>query len=155
MRVVWIMWSDINDSCCAEESVMTHAGRFVTVLWLLVVLIFTSSYTASLASTLSSQQPIPTIQGFGFLLKDIVPIGYQGGSFIKNYLTMLGVKQDRLMSLSSEKQYANALRLGPKNGGVGAIVDEQPYIQSFLSTECDFTTVGDQIAYFGGFGFVS
>ncbi|MCO5566685.1 hypothetical protein L7F22_020363 [Adiantum nelumboides] len=136
-----------------QESVMTHAGRFVTVVWLLVVLIFTSSYTASLASTLSAQQPYPTIQGFEFLLKGTAPIGYQGGSFIHNYLTMLGVKEGRLKSLDGEEQYRDALRLGPKMGGVGAIVDEQPYVQSFLSTECEFTIAGDQIAFFGGFGF--
>ncbi|KAI5068316.1 hypothetical protein GOP47_0016661 [Adiantum capillus-veneris] len=138
-----------------KESVMTHAGRFVTVVWILGVLIFTSSYTASLASTLSAQQPYPSIQGFEFLLKSTAPIGYHGGSFIHNYLTMLGVKSSRLKSLDSAEKYAEALRLGPKMGGVAAIVDEQPYVESFLSTECDFTIAGDQIAFFGGFGFVS
>eukprot|EP00250_Pteridium_aquilinum_P019767 c24562_g1_i5 orf=607-1998(-) len=153
-RLVNVYWfTSLTVFFAQRESVRTHTGRFVTLLWLLVVLIFTQSYTASLASILSFKQSYPTIQGFKFLLKDSVLIGYQGGSFVKNHLTMLGVKQNRLRSLLSEEQYANALRLGPKNGGVGAIVDELPYIQSFLSTECDFTIVGDQIAYFGGFGF--
>eukprot|EP00250_Pteridium_aquilinum_P019764 c24562_g1_i10 orf=607-1539(-) len=153
-RLLNVYWfTSLTVFFAQRESVRTHTGRFVTLLWLLVVLIFTQSYTASLASILSFKQSYPTIQGFKFLLKDSVLIGYQGGSFVKNHLTMLGVKQNRLRSLLSEEQYANALRLGPKNGGVGAIVDELPYIQSFLSTECDFTIVGDQIAYFGGFGF--
>lgn len=136
-----------------KESVMTHAGRFVMVVWLLVVLIFTSSYTASLASTLSRQQPVPTIQGFEFLLKSSVPIAYPGGSFLQNYLTMLGIRESRLKAVETEEQYANALRLGPKAGGVGAIIDEQPYVESFLNTECEFTAVGDPIAFFGGFAF--
>ncbi|XP_057866287.2 glutamate receptor 3.3 isoform X3 [Cryptomeria japonica] len=53
---------------------------------------------------------------------------------------------------NSHTSYAKALSQGPKNGGVGAIIDELPVIQLFLSTECSFRTVGLEFTK-GGWGF--
>ena len=64
----------------------------------------------------------------------------------------LYIAADRLVPLASEEDYDSAL----KSGKVAAIIDESPYIDTFLTTfGCDYSNVDTDIAYFSGFGFVS
>ena len=64
----------------------------------------------------------------------------------------LYIAADRLVPLASEEDYDSAL----KSGKVAAIIDESPYIHTFLTTfGCDYSNVDTDIAYFSGFGFVS
>ena len=132
---------------------MSHLGRLLMVFWLISVLIFTSSYTASLASILAAEQPSPTIQNFVNLQKSRLKVGYQEGSFTSDYMiNNLYIAADRLVPLASEEDYDSAL----KSGKVAAIIDESPYIDTFLTTfGCDYSNVDTDIAYFSGFGFVS
>jgi len=135
------------------EKVKSTLGRAVLIIWLFVVLIIISSYTASLTSLLTVQQLLPTIQGISGLLASNVPIGYQTGSFVRDYLLQLNVAEERLVPLDTLASYAQALVKGPLRGGVGAIVDELPYVQLFLSSECDFTIAGQEFTK-SGWGFV-
>jgi ionotropic glutamate receptor len=100
------------------------------------------------------QQLTPSIQGISSLQASNVLIGYQTGSFVKDYLVSLNIAPERLKPLPSVKSYAEALRSGPEMGGVAAIVDELPYVQVFLGTECGFTIAGQEFTK-GGWGFVS
>ena len=130
---------------------MSTLGRCVLVVWLFVVLIINSSYTASLTSIFTVQQLSSPITGIDSLISSHVPIGFQVGSFAESYLTeQLNVQKSRLIALGSPKEYAAAL----KNGTVGAIVDEQPYIDLFLTEYCDFSIRGQQFTK-SGWGFVS
>ncbi|MCO5566799.1 hypothetical protein L7F22_020480 [Adiantum nelumboides] len=139
-----------------RDKTKSFLGRFVVIIWLFVVLIITSSYTASLTSILTVQQLSPSMLGIHSLLASDVPIGYQMGSFVKDYLVDLGIKAERLLPLNSKAMYAKALRLGPDNGGVAAIVDELPYVQLFLASEGsnEFTTAGQEFTR-SGWAFVS
>jgi hypothetical protein len=129
-------------------------GRFVLIIWLFVVLIINSSYTASLTSILTVQQLSTGIQGLDSLLSSNDPIGYQVGSFARSYMMdELGVPASRLRELAIDG-YADSLQRGPSNGGVAAIVDELPYVELFLSTNCQFRTVGQEFTK-SGWGFVS
>jgi ionotropic glutamate receptor len=94
--------------------------------------------------------------GIHSLLATADPIGYQSGSFVKEYLIELGVKPERLLALDTKAMYAKALRLGPNNGGVAAIVDELPYVQLFLASQRsnEFTTAGQEFTK-SGWAFVS
>jgi glutamate receptor, ionotropic, plant len=115
-----------------------------------VVLIINSSYTASLTSILTVQQLSTGIQGLDSLLSSDQPIGYQVGSFAKSYMMQeLGVHESRLRELAIS-DYAASLQ----RGSVAAIVDELPYVELFLSTNCQFKTVGQEFTK-GGWGFVS
>jgi ionotropic glutamate receptor len=130
-------------------------GRGLALAWFLVVLIFTSSYTASLSSIiLARQRRIPTIRSFLELQKGHGPIGCQEGSFTVNYFNSnLDISPDRLVNLVSVDDYYNSLN----GGSVAAIVDESPYIDVFLSnsSNCkDLKMVDSNIAYFGGLAFV-
>lgn len=134
---------------------MSTLGRLVLIIWLFVVLIINSSYTASLTSILTVQQLSSPIKGIESLRSSDEPIGYQVGSFAKHYLTEeLRISKSRLVALGSPEEYAIALQKGPKNGGVAAVVDERAYIEIFLSSQCKFRIVGQEFTK-TGWGFVS
>lgn len=155
-QIVTILWFSFSTLFFSHrENTMSTLGRAVIIVWMFVVLIITSSYTASLTSILTVQQLSPTIKGIDSLIVSDTPIGYQTGSFARNYLTEeLGIAASRLIPLESTRKYAEALSLGPSNGGVAAIVDELPYAQYFLSTQCGFAIVGQQFTRSGwGFAF--
>ncbi|KAF7140669.1 hypothetical protein RHSIM_Rhsim06G0161000 [Rhododendron simsii] len=139
-----------------RENTVSTLGRLVLILWLFVVLIINSSYTASLTSILTVQQLTSQIEGIESLISSSDPIGYQDGSFAYNYMIgELNIAPSRLKSLKSLEEYASALQLGPKRGGVAAVVDELPYIQLFMyTTNCQFRTVGQEFTKSGwGFAF--
>ena len=117
------------------------------LIWALLVLILTSSYTATLASML-------TVQQIGLASNAIV--GYRTSSLVeRNTVSNINYKDYRLRPYSSAEQYADALSKGSKNGGVDGILDELPYIQAFLSKySADYTMV-DSASSTNGFGFVS
>lgn len=134
---------------------MSTLGRGVVLIWLFVVLIINSSYTASLTSILTVQQLSSRISGIESLKASDEPIGFQVGSFAEHYLTEdIGISRSRLVPLGSPEEYAKALQLGPNKGGVAAIVDERPYVEIFLSTQCTFRIVGQEFTR-SGWGFVS
>lgn len=135
---------------------MSALGRLVLLIWLFVVLIINSSYTASLTSILTVQQLSSQIEGIDSLISSNQPIGIQDGSFARKYLIdELNVAESRIVTLKNQQDYIDALLRGPKNGGVVAVVDELPYIELLMSnTNCDFRTVGQEFTK-SGWGFVS
>lgn len=130
---------------------MSTLGRMVLFIWLFVVLIINSSYTASLTSILTVQQLSSSIRGIESLITTNERIGFQVGSFAENYLKEeLNIPQSRLVALGSPEEYAEKL----STGIVAAIVDERPYIDLFLSYRCQFQIVGQEFTK-SGWGFVS
>ena len=139
------------------ENTASTLGRVVLIIWLFVVLIINSSYTASLTSILTVQQLSSRIEGIDSLISNNDPIGIQDESFAWKYLVdELHIAESRLVTLKTMEDYAKALLDGPKRGGVAAIVDELPYIELFMtSSKCDkFRTVGQEFTK-SGWGFVS
>ncbi|KAJ0086243.1 hypothetical protein Patl1_09367 [Pistacia atlantica] len=138
-----------------RENTVSTLGRLVLIIWLFVVLIINSSYTASLTSILTVQQLSSPIKGIDSLRTGNDPIGYQEGSFAERYLTEeLNISKSRLVSLGTPEEYALALKNGPGKGGVAAVVDERPYIELFLSSQCTFKIVGQEFTKSGwGFAF--
>lgn len=120
-----------------------------------MVLIINSSYTASLTSILTVQQLSSHIKGIESLRTSDERIGYQVGSFAEQYLSEeLNISKSRLVPLGSPEEYAKELQRGSEKGGVAAVVDEHPYIELFLSSQCTFRIVGQEFSK-GGWGFVS
>jgi len=131
-------------------------GRFVLLVWLFVVLIINSSYTASLTSILTVQQLTSRIEGMDTLIASNEPIGVQDGTFAWKFLVNeLNIAPSRIIPLKDEEEYLSALQRGPRGGGVAAIVDELPYIKALLSnSNCKFRTVGQEFTRTGwGFAF--
>ncbi|KAH9311805.1 hypothetical protein KI387_026840, partial [Taxus chinensis] len=137
-----------------SERVKSILGRIVVIVWLFVILIVTSSYTANLTLLLTVEQLKPEFHGISEVLASDVPIGFQAGSYVGDFLNKLGVTKDRLLPLQNVSSYAEMLSRGPKAGGVGAIVDELPHAQLFLSSECGFRIYSKQFTSNGwGFAF--
>lgn len=133
------------------ENTLSTLGRMVLFIWLFVVLIINSSYTASLTSILTVQQLSSPIRGIDSLITTHERIGFQVGSFVENYLMEeLNIPKSRLVPLGSPEEYAEKLGAGI----VAAIVDERPYIDLFLSNNCRFQVVGQEFTK-SGWGFVS
>ncbi|KAF0931128.1 hypothetical protein E2562_002487 [Oryza meyeriana var. granulata] len=136
-----------------KEKLESNLSRFVVIVWVFVVLILTSSYTASLTSMLTVQKLQPTVTDVRELLRRGDYIGYQEGTFIVPLLQKMGF-EGRMRSYSTVDQYADAMSKGSANGGVAAIFDEIPYLKLFLSRYCDGYTMVGPIYKTDGFGFV-
>ncbi|XP_058180588.1 glutamate receptor 3.6-like isoform X3 [Rhododendron vialii] len=151
LTTLWFSFSTMFYS--HRENTVSPLGRMVLILWLFVVLIIKSNYTASLTSILTVQQLSSPIEGIESLIASNDPIGYQQGSFARNYLSdELGIHESRLVPFNSQEEYAKALEDGPKKGGVAAVVDERAYIELFLSSRCEFSIVGQEFTN-NGWGF--
>ncbi|MCL7023599.1 hypothetical protein MKW94_018708 [Papaver nudicaule] len=138
-----------------QEDTVSTLGRMVMMVWLFLLMVITSSYTASLTSILTVQQLSSPITGIDSLITSNQPIGLPGGSFIHKYLTdSLNIYEGRLVSLEDTDEYARALQRGPDDGGVAAIVDELPYVEEFLAHHTDFGIAGHMFTKSGwGFAF--
>ncbi|CAL5040031.1 unnamed protein product [Urochloa decumbens] len=155
-QVITIFWFSFSTMFFSHrQNTVSALGRFVLIIWLFVVLIINSSYTASLTSILTVQQLATGIAGIDDLISSALPIGYQAGKFTRSYLIEeLNVPESRLVPLNTIQEYADALKRGPKDGGVAAIVDEMPYVEIFLSYHCNFRVVGQEFTKEGwGFAF--
>ncbi|GER29338.1 glutamate receptor [Striga asiatica] len=155
-QLITILWFSLSTLFFAHrETTVSTLGRLVLIIWLFVVLIINSSYTASLTSILTVQQLYSPIKGIESLKKGDEPIGFQVGSFAEHYLTEgIGIPKSRLKALGSPEEYAKALQLGPKKGGVAAVVDERPYVELFLASQCKFRIIGQEFTKSGwGFAF--
>ncbi|MFS7923306.1 putative periplasmic binding protein-like I [Helianthus anomalus] len=156
-QIVTVLWFSFSTMFFSHrEKIVSTLARFVLILWLFVVLIITSSYTASLTSILTVQQLTSTIEGIDSLISSNDPIGVQEGTFSHNYLIQeLNIPESRIVPLRDEVEYLNALHLGPEGGGVAAIVDELPYVELFMRySKCEFRIVGQEFTKSGwGFAF--
>lgn len=151
-QCITILWFSFSTLFFAHrENTVSTLGRLVLIIWLFLVLIIQSSYTASLTSILTVQQLSSHIKGLDTLRTGHDLIGFQVGSFAENYLIEeLGISKSRLVTLGSPEEYAAAL----ENGTVVAVVDESPYVQLFLSGHCKFKIVGQEFTKSGwGFAF--
>lgn len=143
------------ESLYAGEKTVSTLGRLLLIIWLFVVMILNSSYTSSLTSILTVEQLSSSVKGLESLATSNDRIGYLRGSFSENYLTQeLNIHRSRLVPLNSPSEYEKALKDGPTNGGVAAIVDEHAYMEIFLETRCEFGIIGQEFTKMG-WGFVS
>ncbi|KAF8695343.1 hypothetical protein HU200_037573 [Digitaria exilis] len=132
-----------------REDLKSNLSRFVVVVWVFVVLILQSSYTASLTSMLTVPQLEPAIGDYTSLWLGAAKVGIMNNSFMRASMTKSGFPQSRLMSYQASQSFHDALL----NGTIGAIVDETPYLRIFLKAYCDNFTQAAQINKTGGFGF--
>jgi hypothetical protein len=78
----------------------------VIVLWLFVVLVLTSSYTASLSSMLTVQQLQPHVTDVEWLKKNNMKVGCDGDSFGRAYLKdIVGFNSLNILNVTSEYNY--------------------------------------------------
>ncbi|KAK6912456.1 Solute-binding protein family 3/N-terminal domain of MltF [Dillenia turbinata] len=114
--VIWLLEHRVNDDFRGEK-VVSNLARFVLILWIFVVLILSSSYTASLTSLLTVQQLQPTVTDVSVLIKKGEYVGYQTGSFVYGMLVKMGFDHSKLRDYSSADELDAALSKGSTNEG--------------------------------------
>ncbi|KAH7866077.1 hypothetical protein Vadar_015316 [Vaccinium darrowii] len=155
-QVGMIFWFSFSTLVFAQkEKLISHLSRFVIIVWVFVVLVLTSSYTASLTSMLTVQKLKPSVTDIRDLIRNKDYVGYQWASFVEGILKNKGFDASKIKNYSTFEEYDKALSSGSKNGGVAAIIDEIPYIRLFLSnpTYCAKYTMVGPIYRTAGFGF--
>ncbi|XP_049349846.1 glutamate receptor 2.8-like [Solanum verrucosum] len=153
-QVGMIFWFSFSTMVFAQkERIVSNLARFVLIIWFLVVLILTSSYTASLTSMLTVEKLQPTVKDVKELLKSKDYVGYQPGSFVVGLLRKMNFDEDRLKAYKTPEECVDLLAKGSSNGGIAAVFDEIPYVKLFLANYClKFTTIGPTYKT-DGFGF--
>jgi ionotropic glutamate receptor len=137
------------------QKIQSIQSKIVVVIWCLVLMILVQSYTASLSSMLTAERLQPSVTDLKQLLANGDSVGHQSGSFVQSILKKLKFDDHKIKVYSTQEEYAKALRMGSKHGGVSAIFDEIPYLNSFCSKYGrEFQMVGP-IDRTSGFGFVS
>ncbi|XP_060206071.1 glutamate receptor 2.8-like isoform X1 [Lycium barbarum] len=126
-----------------REKIVNNLARLVVVVWMFVLLILSSTYTASLSSRLTVPKLQPSITDVRELIKNRDFVGCQEGSFIVDFLKKQGFEGSRIRTFTSPDDCDAALSRGSKNGGISAFYDVIPYSKLFLSKHCDkYMTVG-------------
>ncbi|KAK3435464.1 hypothetical protein EUGRSUZ_C00162 [Eucalyptus grandis] len=148
-QIGMVMWYSFSTLFFAQrEKLISNSSKVVVIVWLFVVLILTSSYTANLSSmlTVHQLQSSPKVESIGFTVDS---------KLIQTDLINLPFKNPYFPTLDTVEDCANALRDGSRNGGVSAIIDEIPYVKVFLSKySAQYTMVEPSYNSTNGFGFV-
>ncbi|KAK1428545.1 hypothetical protein QVD17_17381 [Tagetes erecta] len=130
-----------------REKLSSKLAKFVVFIWLFVVLILISSYTATLTSLL-------TVEQFQLASKGGT-VGFHAGSFVgRRTVSNLHFEDSRHRPYYSYEDYAIALSKDRKHDGADAIIDEIPYIKMFLSMySADYAMISYEPST-SGFGFI-
>ncbi|XXG51707.1 hypothetical protein AAC387_Pa03g0219 [Persea americana] len=148
-----ILWFSFSTLVFAHrERLVNNGSRFVVIIWVFVVWILTTSYTASFTTLLTLRQLEPTINDIRDLIKNGDNVGCLKGSFVVDLLKHLKVDDSKLRQFQTAEEYGEAL----SSGTVGAIFDEIPYLRSFLAKKgnCAKYKMVGPIYKTRGFGFV-
>ncbi|KAL0897670.1 hypothetical protein Bca101_081631 [Brassica carinata] len=137
-----------------RERVLSFGARLLVITWYFIVLVLTQSYTASLASLLTTRQLDPTITSMRSLIEKGEKVGYTRTSFIFGKLTEAGFARSSLIPFDTAEDCDELMRKGPENGGVSAAFMEVPYMRLFLGQYCKAYQVVEEPFSVDGFGFV-
>ncbi|KAK1557192.1 hypothetical protein Q3G72_019844 [Acer saccharum] len=134
-----------------RERIYSNLTRVAVVVWLFVVLILNSSYTASLSSMLTVKRLKPSVTDMEWLKRNNLKVGCDGDSFVREYLeNVLEFKPDNILNVSSEYKYQGEF----KNNSIAAAFLEVPYEKVFITRYCKGYTATAPNYRFGGLGFV-
>ncbi|KAK4846980.1 hypothetical protein QYF36_023927 [Acer negundo] len=140
-QIGMVFWYSFSTLVFAHrEKLLSNWSKFVVIIWVFVVLILTSSYTATLTSMLTIQQ---------------IQLGSNDYIGFRSFIGSNNINIEDCSVCTSPEEYADALSKGSKKGGVSAIIDEIPYIKIFFAhyhTHYTMVVPQNSIAT-NGFGF--
>ncbi|KAL1552579.1 hypothetical protein AAHA92_13360 [Salvia divinorum] len=104
-----------------KERVISNLSRFLLIIWFLVVLILTQSYTASLTSMLTVQELKPTITDVNELIRNKENVGYPHGTGSANGGISAAFDEIPYVKLFLVKYCSKYIMVGPtyKTDGFG------------------------------------
>jgi len=120
--------------------------------WLFVILIVTSTFTASLTSMMTFSQLVPSVLDIQTLQQKNSPVGCNGNSFIVKYLTeVLKFKPENIRKIYSVSDYPEAFQ----NKYIEAAFLSTPHTKVFLAKySCRGLIKAGNTFKLGGIGFV-
>lgn len=120
--------------------------------WLFVILVVTSTFTASLSSMMTVSHFKPSVLDIETLQRTNAGVGCNGNSFIVKYLiNVLNFKPQNIKGIASISDYDKAF----EQGDISAAFFVEPHAKVFLSKYCKGYTKTGPVYKLGGFGFVS
>ncbi|PIA28569.1 hypothetical protein AQUCO_06800018v1 [Aquilegia coerulea] len=150
-HVGMIFWFPLSTLVFAHrERIVSNLARLVVIIWIFVVLILNSSYTASLSSILTVERLQPTVTTIEQLKKNGDYVGFQKGSFVPDLLKDMNLDESKFRYFSSPKEMNEALQ----NDGITAFFATVPYIKLYATKYCNRYTMIGPINKTEGYGFV-
>lgn len=134
---------------------MTNSARLVVIVWMFVVMILNSTYTASLSARLTVQRLQPVVTDARELITRGDYVGCHEGSFICNHLQELGFDSSRIRAYKYPGDIHQALTKGSENGGISALFSVKSYTDLFISKYCGKYMTSGPTYPTEGFAFVS
>ena len=126
-------------------------ARLVLGTWLFVILVVTSSFTASLTSMMTVSRFAPSVVDIETLRQMNATVGCNFNSFIIRYLNdVLKIPLSNIKALSGLDEYPKAF----DNGEIEAAFFITPHAKVFLAKYCKGYTTAATFDL-GGLGFVS
>ncbi|EYU21231.1 hypothetical protein MIMGU_mgv1a021578mg, partial [Erythranthe guttata] len=119
-----------------SEDIATNLARVVVVVWMLVVLVLHSTYTASLAARLTVFKLQQGDADINILIRNGDYVGCREGTFLVEFLKRLGFHESRIRTYKLPEEFESALSKGSEKGGIRAMFSRTPYADLFLSKYC-------------------
>ncbi|CBI33359.3 unnamed protein product, partial [Vitis vinifera] len=133
-----------------REAIHSNITRVVIVVWLFVVFVLTSSYTASLSSILTVRRLESNVTDVEWLKATKSVVGCDGDSFVRKYLeNVIKFKGADIKNISNQYQYPGEFQ----SGNISAAFLELPYAKVFINQFCKNYTANQPLNRFGGLGF--
>lgn len=120
-----------------------------------VVLILSSTYTASLSARLTVQRLQPSVTDVKELTRNGDFVGCHKVSFVFDLLQDLGFDKLKIRSYEHPEDVDEALSQGSEKGGISAFFSVRAYTKLFLSNYCNKYTTVEPTYPTEGFAFVS
>lgn len=107
-------------SCFAGENIQSNLTRPMVAIWMFVVFVLTSSYTAMLTVPLLEPTKVKDVE---WLIKSNSPIGCDGGSVWDYLVNELRFSPENIKNISSQYDYQGLF----DSGTIVAAFIEVPY----------------------------
>ncbi|KAI5447870.1 hypothetical protein KIW84_015352 [Lathyrus oleraceus] len=134
-----------------KEKINSNSARVVVGVWLFLVFVLTSSYTANLSSLLTVQK-LRSDRDIEWLKQNNLSVGCDNTStFVKDYLIQVyKFSTHQVVEVGDEQDTLDKF----KNKKISALFAESPYEKVFLNKYCKEYTSTTAAYKFGGLGFV-
>ncbi|KAI3923893.1 hypothetical protein MKW92_042603 [Papaver armeniacum] len=139
-----------------QKRVHNSMVKVVLIVWVFVLLLLSSSYTASLTSMLTVHRLEPTVTDVHELIKTRQNVGYLEGTFVYTMLKRMGFDEANLKPYISTEDFKEAFtELRNKEDRIVAAFDEAPYNRLLLAKYCHKYALVGPMYKTEGFGFLS
>ncbi|CAI8591056.1 unnamed protein product [Vicia faba] len=134
-----------------REKISSNSARVVVGVWLFLVFVITSSYTANLSSLLTVQK-LRSDRDIEWLKQKNLSVGcFNTSTFVKDYLVeVYNFPRHQVVDVENEDDILDKF----KSKNISALFVESPYEKVFLNKYCKDYTATTAAYKFGGLGFV-